>query len=223
LSDDEKPTVENGGLEIVPPFEKRLTKSQKVAYEFYNRLGITGDDVREQVLVTAAFKPFGEGSNGQAIAIEYLRASESKSAKKFLEVYDDATQSERDALTFEEFAAAAKVKSNILLGDIVAASATLSDATAKITALLAQQEIVASTVARAKTDAGIKEKEIILKHTGFIPSPKGGPQVNVQLNNNVNNQAKEDSYLPPMDVDIRDLSEKFQRLPNNKGKLLEGK
>jgi hypothetical protein len=69
--------------------------------------------------------------------------------------------------------------------------------------------VVEEAVGQALTPAGTREREMVLKHTGFLPTPKTSI-VNVRGNNAVvgGNQTNL-AVLPPVEDTVRRMSDRF--------------
>jgi hypothetical protein len=214
---EERPSTENGGIEIVPPQEVRLTSAQKYTEEVRQRLGITQEGLSKQHVVSHWFENIG----GKEMAVEYLRGSQDEEASKLLYVYDNLSDKEKQHLTFEDFCVASGVRSEDMLASIVKNVVPQSEKISAIMAAKFHPAVVQKTYEMAMTDRGIKDRELLHKHAGFIPVPKGA-QIAVQVNNQqVSNNQKEE-FLPPIELDIKNLSEGFQKLGSGK-KTIEGK
>ena len=64
------------------------------------------------------------------------------------------------------------------LGAVAAAAKKFADNSSVIIAALSQPEIVRKTIQQAMTDEGFKDREMLMKHAGFLPVPAGTTYIN---------------------------------------------
>lgn len=233
MFDNEKPKrgrPKKTNLTIVPPapievisepLEIETPRKISTQERIQSELGITREKMREQVKVSHNFQ-YIEG--GEAMVIEYLRASDDDDVRKFLDVYDNVDTDKRDFLSFEEFCAAADVSSAKLFGKLMEVTVTQSNQTSAIMAAVAHPMVLKTTIAMAQTPAGHRERKLLHTASGLLPSPKGS-QTSITVNQaNVTAKSGDSmSDLPPFDQDIRDFGERLQGIAEKKTKLLEGK
>lgn len=131
----------------------------------------------------------GENLNLPESIFDVLETSDDPDARKVLEKYYSIPLTHRRSLEIEAFCVAAGVPTlrvlELIVGSIVHMNHRLSEAIANV----ASPAVVRKTVEMALTDEGTKDRELIHKATGFIPTPRGGPSVRVNVNQAQTQQA----------------------------------
>jgi hypothetical protein len=90
-------------------------------------------------------------------------------------------------------------------------------------AAVAQPDIVAATIEAGKQASGSREREMLLKHSGFVPVPKTSI-TNVYGNRNVvgKQQNQTLAVLPPIEQTVKRISDRFNTMqPAEDTRLLE--
>lgn len=124
----------------------------------------------------------GENLNLPESIFDVLETSDDPDARKVLEKYYSIPITLRNGLQIEAFCVAAGVPTlrvlELIVGAIVHMNHRLSEAIANV----ASPAVVRKTVEMALLPEGSKDRELIHKATGFIPTPRGGPSVRVNVN-----------------------------------------
>jgi hypothetical protein len=152
---------------------------------FYDRVGITSEEVAAFPCVTDNFKDVG-GTDG---VIRYFRGSEDKNAKEIVRLFDLNRGQTQLAIPFEAYCVAAKVTKKKFMQLLMGEVCEQSDVVSTLLAAQAHPDIVKKTVSVALSDQfGANESRAILhKHRGFLPTPKT-QQVNIHGNVNQDNR-----------------------------------
>lgn len=155
---------------IDQPARKSPSKESRLE-SAYRALGVLASDVAKEPQITHILAQLPSG--GVKRAIEFLRGSDQPEARKFISLYDDLPSSARTLLPFESICLACKIPTRRMMEVITGAC---FEQTANMSALLAaasHPQVVQKTVSAAKNIAyGAKDREMLHKHSGFIPVPK---------------------------------------------------
>jgi len=145
----------------------------------YRRLGINPKDVQcipffASQLRRIARTGRGAGREDQLAApvspLDYLASSDDPEARKVLERYYSVPESYRRLLRPEDFCHAAGVSPWRVLECITVAAVRQGAQMAAIVAAALQPRVVEKTVERALQDDGTRERMMLLKGTGFLPT-----------------------------------------------------
>jgi hypothetical protein len=110
----------------------------------------------------------------QLKAMETLRFSEDEQVRRLLDIYEDMSRDDRERLPLEIPCLAAKVSPWHILGQIVMAAKDLSRMESALILIGQNPEILKATAAFGTAlPSNVKDREMMLKATGTLPSPKG--------------------------------------------------
>jgi hypothetical protein len=144
----------------------------------------------------------GEDLNLPPSLFDLLQASDDPDARKVLEKYYSIPEVYRRRLDIESFCVAAEVPPlrilELIVGTIVRLNHHLSEAIASV----ASPAVVNKTVEMALTPEGTKDREMLHKATGFLPTPRGGPSVRVQVSQSQSQAAQASVVAAPSPVDV---------------------
>lgn len=136
----------------------------------------------------------------QKKAMENLRFSEDEDVKELLKIYYAMTQDEQEKLPLEIPCLAAKVSPWHILGQLVTAYKDVSRMESALILIGENPEILRASAAFGKAlPSAVKDREMILKATGTLPSP-AGQSINLNFG-----QQKEQDYGPEVDPEDSDL------------------
>lgn len=156
-------------------------------------------------------------SIGQDLAIEYLRGSADPISRKWLEAYDSLPKTYRELLPIEAFCVAIGVEPKKLLGLIVEETVDGSGEVSRMLAAFAHPEVVKSTVANAMLPGseGARDRDMLHKHQGFVPTNKN-QVVNIgELHGGVGNDNRKQianvsvGELQDMEDDVLQIGDRF--------------
>ena len=120
---------------------------------------------------------FMDGGRAQFLAFVELAAYDKcEDAAKFLQCYQDLRVVDRDKTSLDLLCASAGVSPVQLLKAIVGVAFDASVETANLVAAAAHPRVVETAVRSAKrinSEIGYRDRENLLKHAGFLPTPKG--------------------------------------------------
>jgi hypothetical protein len=132
----------------------------------------------------------------QLKAMETLRFSEDPDVIKLLKVYYAMTKDEQERLPLEIPCLAAKVSPWHILGHLVTAYKDVSRMESALILIGENPEILRASAAFGKAlPNNVKDREMILKATGTLPSP-AGPSINLNFGQQPDNG--------PVDGDLRE-------------------
>ncbi len=195
----------------------RLPKKTKAGYrtEAFELLGVTEADM----LSVPKIEPLLKQSGVLERVWNYLETSRDELARQLVaQKYKLLNASQRNSVPFEAFCVAAGLETGKVLGLIVSEVYQQNEQAALLMAASAQPDVVQATIDAAVQPAGTRERDMLHKHSGFVPVPKtsvtivhggknvigGGQQTNQTL-----------AVLPPIEQEIRRVSDRFneRRLP----------
>lgn len=143
------------------------------------RLGVTEDQVLKAGNISALLKA---GKGGLTGALGAMRLSPDLSIISFLERYDSIPVRDRDSLSWEAIAIAAKVDLAHLLGSVIMAIQAHSNNAVKIIALSNHPDITQKRVEFAQLPGGVQDRTAIDTALRFLPTAKGSTIVFNQSN-----------------------------------------
>ena len=149
---------------------------------------------------------------GRESFLVYARsaASAHPEIKPFLEHYDGITQYERQKYTLDVLAQQAGISPRILIEAVAGEAFEQGVNVANLIAAHHLPEVVRESVKVAVTRKGVKDREMLMQHHGFLPVPKG-TTINIQ-----NIQRGGMSDLPDFEQSVVSLGEaarSVERLP----------
>jgi hypothetical protein len=146
----------------------------------YRYLGISPEEVkpmpffrsqlRRIARCTARDRGTRNGAGARFHPLDYLQSSEDPDARKVLDAYRSVPESYRRLLPPEAFCHVAQVSPLRVLECIATVAVRETALASAVIASLAGPEVVAKTVERALQDDGGKDRLIIHKATGFVPT-----------------------------------------------------
>ena len=139
---------------------------------------------------------------GRDRIMETLTFSSDPAARCLLELWERHSIESQLKIPFEAFCLAAKVDIHRMVGILVTSTREITKMKSAMKTMLAHPDIVDSTVRKAKRLDGTKEKEMIHKAVGWLPSPKGS-----SINLNFGQQAPPEE--PEEEVDHTDIDQIF--------------
>jgi hypothetical protein len=189
------------------PRMPRKTKAGLKA-QAYDLLGIDEYDV----LASPKIEPMLKKSGMLEKVWDYLETSTDEMARKLIaQRYKLKTKTERAAVPFEAFCIAAELDTKRVLGMIVAEVYSQSQQAAELMAASAQPDVVQATIDRAVEPGGTKEREMLHKHSRFVPVPQTSitfaKEVGKIVGGDDNSQTL--AVLPPIETTVRQLSDRF--------------
>lgn len=211
----------------------RLPRKTKVGLkaQAYELLGVCETDVLlapriEPLLRKALQQPPRNGSDGevekQPDALErvweYLETSSDDMARVLIaQKYKLVNKSQRTAVPFEAYCVAARLDTKKVLGLIFSEVFSQNQQAAELMAASAQPDIVRATIDRAIEPGGTRERDMMHKHSRFVPVPQTSvtfvKQTGKVVNGDDNSQTL--AVLPPIEKTVREFSDRFnERLLN---------
>jgi len=166
----------------VPTYEKALAKlGLRPESEFsYPRITPSIEEL-QHILRNLSYN-VQKNLNLPGSIFDILEASDHPDARKVLEKYYSVPVTYRSMLNIESYSIAADVPTLRLLEIIVGTIVRMNHSLSEVISHIASPEVVSKTVEMALKDEGSKDREMLHKSTGFIPTPRGGPSVRVNVN-----------------------------------------
>jgi hypothetical protein len=186
----------------------RKTKSGSIR-EAFDLLGIHEADV----CIVPQITPLLKKANVLERVWDYLETSGDETARILIaQKYKLKTKTQRNLVPFEAYCVSAKLDTKKVLGLIFAEVYSQNEQAAGLMAAEAQPSIVQATINAAIQPGGSRERDMMHKHSNFVPVPKtsitvvhggknvigGGQQTNQSL-----------AVLPPIEKTVRDISDRF--------------
>lgn len=155
--------------------------------------------------------PYGPGADVEQSWPYYLQASDHPDAKKVLDAYYTIpTKQLSQALPIEAYCVAANVPTMTILEVLTGVIVRLGVNAAIIIAAVNQPRVVQKSVDMALTDEGFEDRQLLARHTGFLPTAKGpSTSVIVHASSSANAQAAAAVPAPAPENTIRRLVNKF--------------
>lgn len=117
----------------------------------------------------------------QTRAVDMLRFSREENCVKFLKVYDTLTKDEKEMLPLEIPCLAAGVSPAHILGQVILMARDASQAESALVVMMESPDVLRSSAAFGTAlPNNARDREIILKAAGTIPTPTG-PSINVKV------------------------------------------
>jgi hypothetical protein len=120
--------------------------------------------------------------------IEYARLSDDDGVLGLVQRWDRLSPSDRRALSISDLCAAASVRFSKLLGEVTAQAFDLNTDVSGLIAAVTQPQVVKATVQSALRlgPEGVRDRQMLLAHSNFLPVPKSATnfchQAAVQVN-----------------------------------------
>jgi hypothetical protein len=154
----------------------------------------------------------------------YCAASTMPVCRKFLDSIGTIGKVDLAMLSFEAMCVKAAVSPLEMLGAILMSAKSLKATESALKVILAHPDVIDTTVETAKISgpAGYSDRRMLHETVGFLPTKKGGMEINIGLGRPKEDDEEEtdaddawSEVFPPLGNKIQDWSE-------NKHKLLEG-
>lgn len=171
----------------------------------YRRTGIDPNRVMSMPKIT----PFiSRIPGGWEFVLDCLRASSDPVSRQFLKYYDDPTLPlyVRAHLPVEAFCLLASITPEALLTAIVVQAQIQGTQMSRLAAAVHFPKVVQASIDEAIKPEGIADRELQMKHAGFLPAPKGS-QVSVNVSNTASVQQA--TLAPSPEDSIRRLQDQF--------------
>lgn len=177
----------------------------------YRLLGIEEADV----LAVPKIEPLLKTAKVLKRVWSYLETSGDEMARVLIaQKYKLSTAAQRNAVPFEAYCVSAKLDTKKVLGLLFIEVYMQNEQAAGLMAASAQPDIVQATIDAAIQPGGSRERDMMHKHSNFVPVPKtsitfvhggknvigGGQQTNQTL-----------SVLPPIETTVKDISDRFNQ------------
>lgn len=185
----------------------RKTKSG-LREEAYALLGIEDADVQ----LVPKIEPLLKRAGVLAKVWAYLETSEDPQARVLIaQKYKLKNKSQREAISFEAYCVAAKLDTKKVLGLIFSEVYSQNQQAAELMAASAQPDVVKATIDAAKQPGGSREREMMHKHSKFVPIPKTSitfvRDAQKVVGGDDNSQTL--AVLPPIEKTVREISDRF--------------
>lgn len=191
-------------VKIRPP---RKTKADWQA-EAYNLLGVDEYDV----LAVQKIEPLLKRSDVLGKVWQFLEVSPKEVCKKLLAQRMKLTSNSlRNAVPFEAYCVAAGIDTAEALGVIVSEVYTQNEQAAGLMASMAQPDVVKATIDRAVEPGGSRERDMLHKHSNFVPVPKTMVTFVGKADKVVggDDHSQNLTVLPPIEQVVRQVSDRF--------------
>jgi len=203
------------------PAKGRFSKGIQRRNEALRRIGVTPEQMLGKAIITPQLKM---AVGGLKAVLEALRASDDEDAVAFLSKYDQVPVGDREKLTWEEIAVAAGISPKVLMGASMIALRDVQQNTASIMAMTNHPKIMQKRIAFAKREGGVRDRDAIDTHLGFLPT-KNGAVINnriqvANLPSGPNGDREEREIEVPQDLQMMD--DVLPEWNNIRVKLLEG-
>jgi len=174
----------------------------------YRLLGVDEADV----LMAPAITPLLKRAGVLDRVWVYLETSSDESARLLIgQKYKIERQALRAVVPIEAFCVAAKIETKKVLALIFAEVFSQNQQVAELIAANAQPDIVQATVDRGVEPGGSRERDMLHKHSGFVPVPKTSVtfvrNAARVITGDDNSQAV--AVLSPIEKTVRDISDRF--------------
>jgi hypothetical protein len=165
---------------LVGASEKAIEKKDEQRQKALARLEVREGEWLQHAQITPIWK---NAAGGSEAVIDALRSSGTSEARAFLNVYDSLSKKEREVLKYEEMALAAGITDLLAFRTIsIAAVCADTEDAAKLMLASSRPELIAASLAQARTKRGFSDRELLLKASGTLPTPRGAT---VLINNTV--------------------------------------
>jgi hypothetical protein len=171
LSEGAMPTTE--GLHTKPQVCKGEGQTAYKCALGYRKLGVDPKNLQRAPFFATQLKNIARAVRGAVRithAFDLLPGSEDPDARKVSDAYRSVPASYRRLLAPEAFCLAAGVEPNRVLEFVVTAALRRTGQISTIVGALTLPRVVGKTVERALQDDGTRERMMLLKATGFVPS-----------------------------------------------------
>ena len=165
--------IANGKLSKRKSSDRRYERTRKNTP--LSRLGVAVVDLVTAPKISPILR---EIQGGKQLALKAMRFSETECIQKFLEKYDSISARDREKLSIEAIALAAKLDIRHLWGEIMLAMREHSVNAVKVIAVGSHPAMIKKQVEFAMTPGGSRDREALNIMLGASPSPKGPTFIN---------------------------------------------
>ncbi|MGC9293319.1 MAG: hypothetical protein ACP5EP_11465 [Acidobacteriaceae bacterium] len=153
----------------------------------------------------------------------FISASNSVCCKKFMAAMQMISPSDLERLSFEAMCVYARVSPMELLGEILVAAKSLKGTESALKAILSHPEVVQSTIDSANLPgaAGTADRKMMHEALGFLPTKKGGVQINMGFGRPPEDRTEGDESEEAWDACFPSLGAQVSEWSVSKHKLLE--
>jgi hypothetical protein len=139
--------------------------------------------------------------------LEYARLSHDREIATLVERWDGLSSSDRRALSIPDLCTATGVPFSKLLGEVTAQAFEHNSDVSRLIAAVNQPRVVGAAVRSAIRvgTAGVRDRQMLLAHSGFLPVPKSASTIfhlQQQINNTREADGEETTALPSFSADI---------------------
>jgi hypothetical protein len=121
---------------------------------------------------------------------------------RVVECWDGLKKGEQASMTLEKVCELAGIPPADFFGRISAVAFSLGRDVANLVAAAAAPEVVARSVREAKKAGGFRDREALMKHNGFLPSPQGSRiNIGVGFQQTIEPGPRERAGLPSIEED----------------------
>lgn len=115
--------------------------------------------------------------------VEFAAKEGDKELAKFIQAYYGLTRREQVSILPEQICELSGVKTEVLFAGVCGQLWKQSRMECNIITAVHMPKVVEKTMKRAATNQGIKDREMVHKHSGFLPTPKPAPGPNIFVGN----------------------------------------
>jgi hypothetical protein len=167
ISDQEKETSSRKGADR----RYELTRPNSAL----SRIGVSLEEYKAAPKISPILR---EIQGGKSKALRAMRFSASPLIQSFLDKYDSIAPRDREKLSLEAIALAAKVDITHLWGEIMLAMREHSVNSVKIIAIANHPDVIKKRVEYAQLPGGFRDRDALDTMLGALPSPKGPTFIN---------------------------------------------
>lgn len=141
------------------------------------------------------------------LAYAAVLADEDKRFDYMLSYFNQLTQAEKRQVRVDDLCAVAGIPPGEFLGKVTQVAFEQNMDLSNLIAAVSQPEVVEYTIQQAQTPEGQKDRELLMKHSGFLPQAKG---TEIQILNQIAaraNVSESAASLPTHEDDVVDLAE----------------
>ena len=170
------------------------------------RLEVTKEAIAEAPKISHLFKRIG----GVKAVLRYLRGSGESDARKILKAVAVVSVRAQALVPFEAFVLHAGLTTRRAYEVVAGAVFEQSADETELLASAKHPDILAQTIAMARTPCGTPERKMPHQHAGFLPMPKT-QIISVRGNQMIDNrnQSQNVTILPAIEDSVRKISDRF--------------
>ncbi|MGH7184551.1 MAG: hypothetical protein ACREJN_21610 [Nitrospiraceae bacterium] len=210
--DAEKTSENCNDYTLSAPESLGIQGNQALVANYYERTGITAEEVEAFPRITDCFEKLG----GVDKVLQYLDGSDEPKAREIMRLHRLIPVADgygrKVPVPFEALCVIAKVSKKKFLQMLVGEVCEHSDAMSNLLAASAHPDIVQKTIEVAVSDdyGASEARSILHKHRGFLPTPKT-QQVNIRGNVNQDNRQTTNNNATVLIGDLEFDNEKISR------------